>query len=76
MVKRNKEISIFKQREYVKAELEAHDKLEKAGFKLPGIDKETGKYLVLKEDNPNTNKEKRNWYYFEDWQDAVKNLLN
>ena len=75
MVEKIKGISILEQKEYVKAELKAHDKLEKAGYKLSGIDTKTGKYPILKEENPNTNKEKRTWYYFDSWQEAVEILL-
>lgn len=75
MIKRNKEIPTIKQREYLKAENNAYDELVKHGYLPQGCTKDFKKVVVFKIENEHRNNEKRDIFYFENWQEAAETLI-
>ena len=73
-IQRNKDISTLQQREYIAAENEAYEDLVNHGYKPQGYDFKTKKRVVCKVENEHRNNEVKGFYYFEDWQEAKKNL--
>lgn len=74
MIKRIEGVSILQQREYITAENKAYDELVRKGYTPQGMDQKFKNVVIVKIENENTNKEKREWFYFENWQTANENL--
>ncbi|MBI6005858.1 hypothetical protein H8J86_07820 [Clostridium perfringens] len=60
----------------MKAENKAYKQLIEYGFVPQGSTKDFKQVVVLKIENENTNNEKREVYHFENWQEAVKTLID
>ena len=75
MIERIDGISTLKQKRYVIEETNAHDELIKAGYTPSGCDMKLHKVVVFKIENANRNNEKRELYYFKNWQEAVETLI-
>ena len=50
-------------------------RLQAAGYRLEGWDPRTGRRIVARITNENTNRERRTFYDFASWQDAAAALL-
>ena len=74
MIKKIKGISTFKQKDYVKAEVNAYDELVKAGYK-PTYDMKIRKAVIFMIENENRNNEKQKIFYFENYQEALDELV-
>ena len=74
MIKRNKEISLLKDRGYIQAENNAYDKLVKYGLRPSGMTKDFKKVVVFKIENEHRNNEKKEVFYFSNWQEALELL--
>lgn len=66
MIKRDKDIAVVHQREYLSAENASHDKLVVEGFFPQGCTKDFKKVTVMDKN--------RNFSCFENWQEAVEAL--
>lgn len=60
---------------YLTAENKAYDNLIRKGYSPQGCDKNFEKVIVFKIFNPHTNDEKKDIYYFKDWQEADADLV-
>lgn len=74
LIKRNKSISLRKDREYITAENYAYGELIKAGYLPSGRTNDFEKVVVFKILNRHTNDEKKDVFYFNDWQEASESL--
>lgn len=74
MVKRNKEICIIDDREYLEAENKSYDKLVENGFLPQGADKKFRNVCVMKIENEHHQNEKTDVYHFQNWQEAAETL--
>jgi hypothetical protein len=61
-------------REYMRAENKSYDKLVEHGYKPQGCTKDFKKVVVFKIENENTINEKRDIFYFQNWQEAEEAL--
>lgn len=75
-IKREKDVCIMNQRDYLSAENRAYDDLVRAGFYPQGYDFKTNKNLVFRIENIHTSEEVKEAYYFEDWQQARDALVS
>lgn len=76
MIKRKEGISVLRDREYIAAENKAYDKLVKYGYSPQGRTEDFKKVVVFKIENKNRNNEKKDVFYFNDWQEAMMKLCN
>ena len=76
MIIRKKEISILKDKEYIKAENNAYNELVKYGYSPQGRTEDFKKVVVFKIENKNRNNEKKEIYYFNNYQEAVIKLCD
>ena len=76
MIIRKKGISILKDKEYVKAENNAYNELVKYGYCPQGVTKDFKKVIVFKIKNKNRNNEKKEIYYFNNYQEASIKLCD
>lgn len=76
MIIRKKGISIFKDKEYVKAENNAYNELVKYGYYPQGATKDFKKVIVFKIKNKNKNNEEKEIYYFNNYQEAAIKLCD
>lgn len=76
MIIRKKEISILKDKEYIKAENNAYNELVKYGYYPQGATKDFKKVIVFKIKNKNKNNEIRDIYYFNNYQEAAIKLCD
>lgn len=60
---------------YIKAENKAYENLKRKGYTPQGYDMKLRKVVIFKIENENSNNEKREHYYFKNFQEADKNLL-
>ncbi|QUH21792.1 hypothetical protein [Alkaliphilus sp. B6464] len=74
MVKRKEGMSIIKDREYLKAENNAYDKLVEHGYTPQGITNDFKKVVVFRIENKHRENEKRGIFYFNNWQEAMEIL--
>lgn len=74
MIKRKKGISIFKDREYIEAESNAYKKLVEHGYIPQGMTNDFKKVVIFKIENENRNNEKKEIFYFNNWQEATEEL--
>ena len=80
MVEKIKGISIIKQREYIIAENSAHDELIKNGFIPQGADAGFKTVCVMRFEHPEFYNHpvkcgKREIYHFNNWQEALEELV-
>ena len=76
MIIRKKEISILKDKEYIKAENNAYNELVKYGYLPQGVTKDFKKVIVFKIKNKNKNNEEKEIYYFNNYQEAAIKLCD
>ncbi|MCD2348121.1 hypothetical protein [Clostridium guangxiense] len=76
MIKKVEGISVFKQKEYIRAEHEAHEILVKNGYLPQGMTKDFKKVIVFKIQNEHRNNEKKEVFYFNNWQEAMESLCS
>lgn len=76
MIIRKKEISILKDKEYIKAENNAYNELVKYGYCPQGVTKDFKKVIVFKIKNKNKNNEEKEIYYFNNYQEASIKLCD
>ena len=76
MIKRIEGIPTNKQREYLTAENNAYDKLVENGYTPSGMTKGFNKVVVFKIENEHRNNEKKEVFYFNNWQEAMEKLIN
>ena len=76
MIIRKKGTSLFKDKEYIKAENKAYNELVKYGYCPQGVTKDFKKVIVFKIKNKNKNDEEKEIYYFNNYQEAVIKLCN
>lgn len=76
MIIRKKEISILKDKEYIKAENNAYNELVKYGYCPQGVTKDFKKVIVFKIKNKNKNNEEKEIYYFNNYQEAAIKLCD
>lgn len=62
-------------RRYLTAEHKAYLSLIEKGYSPQGADDKFENIVVFKIENKNTNNEKRQIYYFKDWQEADEKLV-
>ena len=55
---------------YLTAENKAYDQLIKKGYRPQGVDKNFKNVVIFKIENEHTNYEKKEIFYFENWQEA------
>lgn len=75
MIKKNPNVCVGEQREYLTAENRAHDILVEHGFSPQGCTRDFKKVVIYKIENPHCNNEKKEVYEFKNWQEAVENLI-
>ncbi|MBU5332067.1 hypothetical protein KQI61_07635 [Anaerocolumna aminovalerica] len=75
MIKRIEGLSTLHQRDYIEAENNAHDQLISNGYLPQGMTKDFKKVVVFKIENQHTNNEKREIFYFQNWQEAAETLI-
>lgn len=76
MVERKEGISILKDREYIEAENNAHAELIKHGYSPQGMTKDFKKVVVFRIENEHRNNEKKEVFYFDNWQEAMETLCS
>jgi hypothetical protein len=76
MIKRKEGMCVKDDREYLEAENSAYDKLVKYGYIPQGGTKDFKKVVIVKIENENRNNEKREWFYFYNWQEAMETLCS
>ncbi len=76
MIKRNIEIPLNKDREYLNAENAAYAKLVEFGYFPQGITKDFKKVVVYRIENLYSNDEKKEAFYYDNWQEAMKTLCS
>lgn len=74
MIKRNNNISVIEDREYIDAETAAHEKLVRHGFRPAGRTRDFKKVVIVRIENEHSNDEKKEWFYFNNWQEASEAL--
>ena len=74
MIKRIEGISTLQQRDYIEAENKAHDQLLINGYLPQGMTKDFKKVVVFKIENEHRSNEKRDIFYFQNWQEAKETL--
>lgn len=62
--------------EALKRENDAYNALAVAGYRLQGEDLKSNLVVVMKIENENTNEERREIWYFKNWETAAAQLLN
>lgn len=76
MVKRKEGLSIIEDREYLEAENNAHNKLIQHGYTPQGRTRDFKKVVVFKIENEHRNNEKKEIFYFDNWQEAMETLCS
>lgn len=61
-------------REYIRRENEAHDNLVKKGYECWGMTSDFKKVCITKGHHPAKRPSEYEQYYFDNWQEADKNL--
>ena len=74
MIKRIEGLCTLYQRDYIEAENKAHDKLTECGYLPQGVTKDFKKVVVFKIENEHKSNEKRDIFYFQNWQEAEETL--
>lgn len=74
MIKRIEGLSTLHQRDYIEAENKAHDQLVSYGYIPQGRTKDFKNVVVFKIENQHTSNEKREIFYFQNWQEAEETL--
>jgi hypothetical protein len=75
MIERIEGIPTNKQREYLTAENEAYEILKQNGFIPNGMTNDFKKVVVFKIENVHRNNEKKDVFYFKNWQEATEVLI-
>lgn len=76
MIKRKEGISIIEDREYIEAENNAHAKLVEYGYTPQGRTNDFKKVVVFRIENEHRENEKKDVYYFNNWQEAMEKLCS
>lgn len=76
MIKRKKEIPLNKDRKYLNAENTAYDKLVEHGYFPQGRTNDFKKVVVFEIENEHRSNEKKDVFYFDNWQKASEALCN
>jgi hypothetical protein len=76
MIKRNYNISVIEDRNYIDAETAAYEKLVSYGLRPAGRTRDFKKVVVVRIENEHSNDEKKEWFYFTNWQEASEALCN
>lgn len=74
MINKIKGVCVGEQREYISAENEAYETLLNNGFLPNGMTKDFKKVVVFKIENEHKNNEKKEVFYFNNWQEAKESL--
>ena len=75
MINKIEGLCVLKQRKYIEAENNAHDKLAQNGFLPSGRTKDFKKVVVFKIKNENKNNEVKEVFCFDSWQEAAEKLV-
>lgn len=76
MIKRKGDIPLNEDREYLTAENNAHAKLVEHGYTPQGRTKNFKKVVVFKIVNEHRENEKKDVFYFDNWQEAMETLCS